>query len=370
VENLAAAIEGDGSRITRAQAATLPDVDTDKALVLAADASTGTYETYAYNTSSGTPWTVQPQYIDAFDGTSDDLVNLPNAQQSTTNYSATLDNDDLNDGDTYVCRTCRSWEYNDATDSQWVTILPPISQSIVGGDGIDISTAIPNEISVDLATNSGLTFSSGQLTVDLDGTTLQLGASGISINPSVDVNWDTVSQTFNAGLGTDTITEDTGDTGVTVDGCLIKDGIAAAADKVRTDDHTAAPVGGITAGQVLYVDTSKQLDQANATSSAGGFGSVVGVALNTAAQNNAVQLHEGGEVDTLCVGGFTPGVDIDEGYTVYVSTTAGSVTVTPGASAGNWIQEVGVITDMLSYDGTSDYTIRIEWAPKEAALIV
>jgi len=371
VENLAAAIEGDGSKITRAVAAVLPDVDTDKVLVLSAAASTGTFESYAANSGGGNWASTQPDYIDAFDGTSDDLAVLPNAQQSTTNFSATLDNDDLNDGDTYVCRTCRSWEYNDATDSQWVTILPPISQSIVGGDGITISTTIPNEISVDLYDYGGLEFNGGKLAINLDGSTLALGLNGISINSGVDMGWSTVAQTFNAGIEVESIDEiSTSGNGVTVDGCLIQDGIAAAADKVRTDDHTAAPVGGITAGQVLYVDTSKQLDKANATSSAGGFGSVVGVALNTAAQNNAVELHEGGEVDVLCVGGFTPGSTIDEGYTVYASTTAGSVTVTPATGNGNWVQELGVITDMLSYDGTSDYTIKIEWAPKEAALIV
>lgn len=372
VRNLAAAIEADGSRICRAQAVTFDDLDSSNLVMTLAATNTGaTYETYAYSSSgSGNSWSNQPEYTAQFDGTSDDTTTMPNAQQAATNFSTEISNSALNDGDTYVCRSCGSWERNDGDDDQWVTILVPPSQSFSAGDGISIDTlSVPNEISVDLASNSGLAFSSGDLTVNLDGSTLQLGASGLSINPGTDVGW-TTSQTFNAGLATDTITEDTSDTGVTVDGCLIKDGIAAAADKVRNDDHTAAPAGGISTGQVCYVDTSKQFNLANATSSAGGFGSVVGVALNTAAQNNTVQIGTGGELDVLCTSGFTPGTTIDEGDPVYISTTGGSVTPSPGTSVGNWIQEVGVITDLLSYDGTSNLTIRIEWAPKEASLIV
>ena len=55
-----------------------------------------------------------------------------------------------------------------------------------GGDGIAINTGTsPDTISVDLATNPGLEFSSNKLIVKLDGSTLALGAGGLSVGTSI-----------------------------------------------------------------------------------------------------------------------------------------------------------------------------------------
>lgn len=68
-----------------------------------------------------------------------------------------------------------------------------------GGDGIDISSGV---ISVDLATtNPGLYFDSNKLSVQLDGTTLQKGASGLSVKglPSLfEINGSAVSANVSA----------------------------------------------------------------------------------------------------------------------------------------------------------------------------
>jgi hypothetical protein len=55
-----------------------------------------------------------------------------------------------------------------------------------GGDGISINTGTsPDTIAVDLATNSGLAFSSNKLIVNLDGSTLALGAGGLSVGTAI-----------------------------------------------------------------------------------------------------------------------------------------------------------------------------------------
>ncbi len=51
-----------------------------------------------------------------------------------------------------------------------------------GGDGIAIDTSTsPDTIAVDLASNKGLEFATGELQIKLDGSSLALGASGISL---------------------------------------------------------------------------------------------------------------------------------------------------------------------------------------------
>lgn len=51
-----------------------------------------------------------------------------------------------------------------------------------GGDGIAIDTSTsPDTIAVDLAANKGLEFSSGELQIKLDGSSLALGSNGISL---------------------------------------------------------------------------------------------------------------------------------------------------------------------------------------------
>lgn len=61
-----------------------------------------------------------------------------------------------------------------------------LPDSFSGGDGIAIdSSGDPDVISVDLATNSGLAFSSNKLIVNLDGSTLALGAGGLSVGNAI-----------------------------------------------------------------------------------------------------------------------------------------------------------------------------------------
>jgi len=55
-----------------------------------------------------------------------------------------------------------------------------------GGDGIAINAGTsPDTISVDLATNPGLEFSSNKLIVKLDGSTLALGSGGLSVGTAI-----------------------------------------------------------------------------------------------------------------------------------------------------------------------------------------
>ena len=55
-----------------------------------------------------------------------------------------------------------------------------------GGDGIAINVGTsPDTISVDLATNPGLEFSSNKLILKLDGSTLALGAGGLSVGSAL-----------------------------------------------------------------------------------------------------------------------------------------------------------------------------------------
>ena len=57
-----------------------------------------------------------------------------------------------------------------------------LPDSLQGGDGIVINTGTsPDTISVDLATNPGLQFSSNKLDLKLDGSTLSKGANGVKI---------------------------------------------------------------------------------------------------------------------------------------------------------------------------------------------
>jgi hypothetical protein len=61
-----------------------------------------------------------------------------------------------------------------------------LPDSFSGGDGIAIdASGDPDVISVDLATNSGLAFSSNKLIVNLDGSTLALGAGGLSVGNAI-----------------------------------------------------------------------------------------------------------------------------------------------------------------------------------------
>ena len=55
-----------------------------------------------------------------------------------------------------------------------------------GGDGIAINTGTsPDTISVDLATNGGLEISSAKIAIALDGSTLSLGAGGLSVGNAI-----------------------------------------------------------------------------------------------------------------------------------------------------------------------------------------
>ena len=57
-----------------------------------------------------------------------------------------------------------------------------VQDGIQGGDGISVDTSTsPDTIAVDLASNKGLEFSSGELQIKLDGSTLALGSGGISV---------------------------------------------------------------------------------------------------------------------------------------------------------------------------------------------
>lgn len=370
VQNLAAAIEADGSKIVRAQAANFPELDnTNNVLVLSGVSTLTTFRTWATIAAGGAAWTNQPYYITDFDGTSDDDVILPYADPTTSNFSTVIDQSVLIDGDTYVSRSCGCWERWDNTDNEWVTIMVSPSIQYAGGDGITIDTTKePDEISIDLATNPGLTFSSGQLLVDLDGSTLQLTVNGLSIDLSHNNTWSgTQSFTDNPGIQTDTISEYTSDAGVTIDGLTIADGHvfgpAMAGGMFRTAGEN------LTNGQVVYVGTDTKMYKAGATTTAQ-CGKVYGIANESISTDATGMFYTSGfsyAGNVLLIGSLT----VDEGDRIYVSYTAGSCTNDiSGFGSGDWIQEIGVIVDVLSYNGTSNLYVRANINIKEAIEVV
>jgi len=363
VQSLAAAIEADASKIVRAQASNFPELDnTNNVLVLSGISTLTTFQTYASVAAGGTPWGFPCYYITAFNGTSgDDQTIMPAAQQVGSNFSAVIDQSALNDGDTYVSRSCGCWERWDNTDNEWVTIMVSPSQQYVGGDGITIDTTTePDAIKVNLASNPGLEFDPVALRVKLNGSTLLRGSSGLSVNPATDVGWTTVSQTFNAGVKSDTVAEVTATVGVAVDGCRVKDGYADGSCWL-VSPASSAGTGGVAVGDIVYLTASKTVIKAKADSTTTGF--VFGVSNSVASSGQPCDIIMAGGYEWSATAEVQVNVQTTSGYAVgdklYVSkVTAGTAHNTVAAYvAGDWIQCIGKITDVTKQGSGNVYAI-------------
>jgi hypothetical protein len=201
------------------------------------------------------------------------------------------------------------------------------SAALTAGDGIDITASV---ISVDLAANPGLQFTGAELDLFLDGTTLQKGASGLSVLgvPSLfEVNgvavgatvvasaFDTLTDTSNAdalhthtnvgairvaaeltanatiiagdpvewGGANDEIQKCQASTTALVDAIgVAEDGIAASATGtiVRTGICTSVLGGGGTVGGRYYLDQTGGLTNSLASLTSGDHIVFIGTAVN------------------------------------------------------------------------------------------
>lgn len=227
-----------------------------------------------------------------------------------------------------------------------------------GGNGIDITSGV---ISVDLATNPGLEFSTGQLTAKVDTASgLQLAAAGIQINLEADgaIVFDGVNGGLEINLEASNPTlEINGSNELAVKYSSTASGLDQDANglKVKVDSTTigingsgqiyvigggtvdqytlTAGTGGVTIGDPVYVsanDTGLPCDNANNNTR-----KYVGVAAETASAGNPFLVQQEGVVTPASIGGSPAAGDV-----VWLDTTSG-VTVTLPTGSGTHRMVVG-----------------------------
>jgi len=120
--------------------------------------------------------------------------------------------------------------------------------------------------------------------------------------------------------------------------------ISITAANVKTGTGAAVTTGTaggtITAGQPVYIDASdsNKIKAADANASAA-TAAAVGIALNGASANQPVSYC------TRDSAGFTVGATLAIGDVLYVSNTAGGITVTPGdLTTGSYVVVLGIMT--------------------------
>lgn len=211
-----------------------------------------------------------------------------------------------------------------------------LAVNISGDFGLEIDTDV---VKVDLAANGGLTFSTG-LSIDLDGSTLSLGASGISVAgvpSSFTVNGVATNGTKVTAANLDDLCD-----GSNADS--LHTHAAAAATEITIDGTADAATA---AGQAVAFDNGS-----NGTvvlADANGSGEVVNAAgFANAAQatpGGAIEVQVNGEItvaDAYWTGGAPAAADI--GKIVWLSETAGSVTMTAPTTSGSTVLRMGYIT--------------------------
>jgi hypothetical protein len=197
------------------------------------------------------------------------------------------------------------------------------SASFTGGDGIDVTGTV---ISVDLATNPGLQFTGAQLDTLLNGTTLQKGATGLSVLglPSLfEVNGVAVGATVGA-TALDTLTD-------TSNADALHTHTAVGAVRVAAELTANA---SITAGDpVEWGGASNEVQKCQASTTA--LIDVIGVTEDTATAGNPATVVRSGIV--LNVLGGTAAV----GDRYYLDSAGGLVNSVAGLVAGEHIVFLG-----------------------------
>jgi hypothetical protein len=179
--------------------ATLPDGSTQGTLMLARVTDVSEDELAQFTPGSS----IRSQDLN------DNFNKLGNAIEEL-HCNATLDGEDFESfywnkvdvdagGDTYTSTSTSAWPSNNTTiattaagDERW---LNATGGDIIGGDGISATEAGGSvTIAVDLATNSGLEFDTGELQVD-DGNGIVVNATGVNVGQGtgITVNTDNVA---------------------------------------------------------------------------------------------------------------------------------------------------------------------------------
>jgi len=374
IYNIVTAINGDGSRVVNAGVVDMEGIDVllNDQICLYGRIAGSVHKSWAANSGGGNWLTTQPEYYKVYTDENDDKTTEPNSIPGATNFSTPVAQATLVQNWTYLARGDSSWWLWDDVDNQWTMIGSPSSHDYQAGPGISINTlTMPYSLTTRLDANGGLEFGASVLDmrVKLNGTSLSRLAAGMSIDLTNANTWSGL-QTFShaSGISTDTISERTGAAGVTVDSLLIKDGYADRAKAVQDNQYLSA--AALAAGDLVYITATSTVDKANATAAATGFGAFLGVMRTlVAAGGSPAPVVENGFADVMLIANLV----LNEGYKVFVSkATAGQGTTdVSGFTAGNWIQMVGTIVDILAYvvDG-SPHLVRVQIAPHEAGLIV
>ena len=189
-----------------------------------------------------------------------------------------------------------------------------------GGDGIDITGSV---ISVDLATNPGLQFTGAQLDLFLNGTTLQKGATGLSVLglPSLfEVNGVAVGATVTAP-NFDTLTDGSN-----------ADSLHTHIAPARVQAELTANAG-ITAGDpVEWGGSNDEIQKCQANTTA--LIDVIGISEDTVTAGNPATVVRVGIATSV-----TTGATVGDRY--YLDSTGGIVNSTAGLASGDHIVFVG-----------------------------
>lgn len=148
---------------------------------------------------------------------------------------------------------------------------------------------------------------------------------------------------------------------VVAEGTIALAKYAASIAEMQTD----AATGGVTAGEAVYLTSGDTIDQAVASTPAHAA-SFMGIVDTTASAGNPVIIRKNCRVNALFIAGIEGGAP----QPVFLSLTAGRLTNVAPSSAGQVILPVGHITDTLTYNGTSDFTMEVELKQLSPMLIV
>jgi len=195
--------------------------------------------------------------------------------------------------------------------------------------------------------------------------------AGVAKEPFV-VESETDHPKFPNGLETDTISEATADAGVTIDGCLIKDGKAAEADKVDGAD------AGAGAGNVFLIPSDIQHGDIFFVNSAG---NLTRLPAGTAGQFLKTQGPGADPVWAAPPAGWTiknvnANYTASDGEIVLVDASGGAVTITlptPSASARVRVKKIDASSNVVTVqpsgsetiDGASSHTISQQYETYE-----
>jgi len=175
--------------------------------------------------------------------------------------------------------------------------------------------------------------------------------------------------TFDNGLKTDTISEDTPDTGVTIDGLLIKDGEAdlstvAKQLKSATTDVDISASAAPTVGQVLTAinSTSASWQTFGATSQSVTPNSQTGTTYTVVNDDNGKLISFNNASDIAVTLPDAAGTGFDNGWYAFVQNTGvGTVTITPTTSTIDGAATLVLTTDqgaLIASDGTNYFSER------------